>query len=275
MRTIRMAIVAVAAAVLGCCSGGEMTEKVSLEGNIASLPAADAQKLLAARIYFGHQSVGLNILEGIADVLTAAGSSITITEARDTNQGAGPGIFHSAIGENENPLAKIRDFDALMRAGWPSRVDAAFMKLCYVDIRARTDVDALFAVYRDTMARLKADFPRTIFVHFTAPIMSRETGIKASIKRLVGREIWGDADNIAREKYNALLRKEYQGREPLFDLALLESTRADGSRTLYSSGVSRYATLEAAYTDDGGHLNACGRAFIAERLLLFLAGTLR
>ncbi len=270
-----MAIVTVAAAVLGCCSGGEMTQKVTLEGSIASLPTAGMKKLLAARIYFGHQSVGLNILEGITDVLTAAGSSIAITEARDPKQGKGPGIFHSAIGENENPLAKIRDFDALMRAGWASRVDAAFMKLCYVDIRARTDVDAIFAAYRDTMARLKADFPGTTFIHFTAPLMARETGTRASIKRLVGRQIWGDSDNIAREKYNALLRKEYGGREPLFDLALLESSRADGSRTLYSSGGSQYAALEAAYTDDGGHLNARGRAFIAERLLLFLAGTLR
>ncbi len=60
------------------------------------------------------------------------------------------------------------------------------MKLCYVDIAADTDVDALFAAYRETIATLERDFPKVTFVHVTVPLMT-EPGLLSKLKsRLTG-----------------------------------------------------------------------------------------
>jgi len=56
-----------------------------------------------------------------------------------------------------------------------SHVDIAFMKFCYVDGEAGTDIDSIFSAYRDTLARPEADFPGVIFVHMIVPLVTRET----------------------------------------------------------------------------------------------------
>jgi hypothetical protein len=68
-----------------------------------------------------------------------------------------------------------------------------------------------------------------------------------------------------------MLRKEYTGKEPIFDLAALESTNPDGTRLSFTqNGKTAYA-LVPTYTTDGGHLNEQGRKLVAEQLLIFLA----
>jgi hypothetical protein len=278
MKSLRFVAGILFTLILACCNGGSVTERIPPLKSLESVPAAELQKLLNARLFFGHQSVGFNIVEGIGDVLSDKGDrSFAITQTSDLAISSEPGFFHSTIGQNEDPLGKIRDFDAILRGGSAEHLDIAFMKLCYVDIQADTDVTAVFRGYKDTMARLKIDFPKTVFVHFTVPIVRREKGIKPLLKRLLGRQVegFGSDDNLAREKLNELLRNEYAGKEPLFDLALYESTRADGSRTAFTLNGGRYYALEDAYTDDGGHLNQTGRRFIAEQLLVFLAGVVR
>jgi len=276
MKNLRFVAGIVFVLILACCTGGAMTEKTPLTGTLESVPAADLQKLLNARLFFGHQSVGFNIIEGIGDVLSEKGGRrLVVKETREQAASAGPGFLHSTIGQNGDPLGKIRDFDAIMRGGMAEGLDLAFMKLCYVDIQADTDVTAIFRGYRDTLAKLKADFPKTIFVHLTVPLVTQEKGIKPLLKRLLGRQVRGFGDNLARERLNNLLRNEYAGKEPLFDLARFESTRVDGSQTAMELNGERYYAMEEAYTDDGGHLNQKGRRFIAEQLLVFLASLAR
>ncbi len=149
-----------------------------------------------------------------------------------------------------------------MRSGVARHVDVAFMKLCYVDVGPATDVQQIFEAYRAAMARLEKDFPATIFVHMTIPLVSREGGLKALAKQLLGRPLQGTGDNLARESLNALLRAQYGASGLLFDLAQLESTRPDGTRLANA--------MAGEYTDDGGHLNATGRKHVAKRLLAFL-----
>jgi hypothetical protein len=263
---------AVALALTGC-SGGTVTPEKSTPRTIESVPASDLQKLANARVFFGHQSVGFNIVAGIDDILGNGGSrQLRIEETRDPSAAAGRGLFHAMLGRNADPVGKIRDFDSLLRGGWSRDLDIAFMKLCYADIGAETDVMAVFSAYRETMARLKADYPKTVFVHFTVPLVSRESGLVPFLKRMAGRGVrWFDA-NRARERLNSLLRREYEGKEPLFDLAYFESTRADGTRVTLGSGGQAVYALEGEYTDDGGHLNDRGRKIIAEQLIVFLAG---
>jgi len=68
-----------------------------------------------------------------------------------------------------------------------------------------------------------------------------------------------------------MLRKEYEGKEPLFDIAKFESTLPDGSRTSFSENGKIYYCLASNYTTDGGHLNDLGKKVVAEQLLLFLS----
>jgi hypothetical protein len=233
---------------------------------------AGLETLPARRIFFGHQSVGRDIIEGIGEVLRGVGArGLVFVETRDPDAATGPGFLHATLGRNDDPLGKIRDFDTLMREGMADAVDMAFMKLCYVDIRADTDVEEIFRVYRDTMAGLKASYPHTIFVNLTVPLVTREKGVTSLVKRVLGRPLRGYADNVARERLNRLLRSEYEGKEPLFDLARFESTRPDGSRAAFDTRGGRYYAMEETYSDDGGHLNGTGRRFVAERLLVYLA----
>jgi lysophospholipase L1-like esterase len=125
------------------------------------------------------------------------------------------------------------------------------------------------------MTRLQADFPNLIIVHFTAPLTAEENGLKARIKRLIGRKINSDADNAAREAYNRKLRAEYTSKAPVFDLALVEASDSNGFAVLHSSGDSQYYALRAEYTDDGGHLNAVGRKRAASWLAAELGKSLR
>lgn len=276
MKNLRFAFGILIAFALACCNGGTMTEKAALPQTLDSVSPAEWEKLLNARLFFGHQSVGFNIIEGMNEVLSRKGGpSLTVKETRDPAAAVGPGLFHATIGQNGDPLGKIRGFDAIMRDGMAKQVDVAFMKLCYVDVGPGTDVAAIFASYKETLSHLKTDYPTTMFVHFTVPLVSQEKGIKPLVKGILGRHVRGFEDNLVRDKLNSLLRTQYAGKEPLFDLALFESTRPDGSRTLSELAGRKYAALEAMYTDDGGHLNETGRGFIAQQLLVLLAGVSR
>src|SRR3989454_12732065 len=80
------------------------------------------------RIYFGHQSVGANILQGVKEL----GVSLSIKD--------------EFLAENGEPLRKLQNFKAAVGEG--SRFDIALVKFCYVDVNADTDARALFERYR-------------------------------------------------------------------------------------------------------------------------------
>jgi hypothetical protein len=101
--------------------------------------------------------------------------------------------------------------------------------------------------------------------------VQKPTGIISMIKRNLGLSVWGIQDNIMREVYNQMIRKEYSGKEPVFDLALFESISLDGTRITYELKGKKYFTLVSYYTDDGGHLNKAGKKHIAEQFLIFLS----
>ena len=65
-------------------------------------------------------------------------------------------------------------------AGAAAGVDIALVKFCYVDFDAGTDVPALFAAYQATLASLEGRYPRTTFVHVTAPLTTVQGGPRRS-----------------------------------------------------------------------------------------------
>jgi hypothetical protein len=101
------------------------------------------------------------------------------------------------------------------------------------------------------------------------------SGWKERVKRLLGRRNEDAAANVARERFNALMRAEYQGRAPLFDLAAVEALRPDGARTTVELAGSRHPALSPEYASDEGHLNAQGARWAAAHLVALLASAAR
>lgn len=221
----------------------------------------DLDTVAGTRVFFGHQSVGQNVLDGIRDIYAADGRPPP------------PAVEDACIGENEQPLLKIDDFDTRMRAGTAGRVDVAMMKLCYVDVTTHTDVRALFGTYRTTLAGLERDFPTVAFLHITVPLTT-EPGPLARFKaRLAGRRPPGPGQNVHRERLNDLLRREYACR--LVDLAAAESTRPDGTRVTGEHNGSEYHALFDGYASDDGHLNALGARVAATTWITAVARAAR
>lgn len=229
---------------------------------------ADLERLARQRIYFGHQSVGANLLQGVEELAAQAGVAVRVVRADRASELPPAAFGHTFIAENGKPLKKLESFRIALG---DAPVDLALLKFCYVDIRADTDVTALFARYRETIADLRRNHPHTIFVHVTLPLTTVQTGWKALAKRLLGRAPSGTVENVRREEYNRLVREAFAGREPLFDLARIESTAPDGTPVRVQwKGIAAPA-LAPAYTDDGGHLNVEGRRRAARELIAVLA----
>lgn len=233
----------------------------------------DLNTLAHERVYFGHQSVGKNILDGLKELSEAQGVPLNIAEVPRAGSLQGPGIGHVFVPENGDPLRKLANFKLALGEG--SQADLALVKFCYVDIKADTDMRALFDAYRQTIDELRAKNPRTIFVHVTLPLTTVQTGPKAWAKRLLGRAPNGTLDNVKRDQYNTLLRRTYAGREPIFDLARVESIAGDGTQATVQWDGTQAPALVSAYTDDGGHLNHVGRLRAAEEFVRVLAAARR
>ena len=230
-------------------------------GSAPHIATDDLATVAGTRVFFGHQSVGQNVLDGVRTVYASHGQPT-------------PDIEDAYIGQNEQPLSKIEDFDAKVRGGLGEQLDVAMMKLCYIDITAETDTDELFETYRGTMARLEQDLPHVAFVHVTAPLMT-EPGRLSSVKaRLTGSTRYGPAENANRERLNTLIRREYADRH-LFDLAAVESTTPAGARVSGTHDGSEYFALYGGYASDSGHLNSTGAQTAAAAWLATVARAAR
>jgi hypothetical protein len=268
---IAMSLIALA---LTSCSGGKMepTTKITLP-SIKDVPAEAWQKLSQKKVYFGHQSVGNNIMDGIKDLMKENPQiKLNIVETDNPSDFNAPVFAHSPIGKNMDPTSKYIDFSEKMTGGLGNKLDIAFFKFCYIDITAATDAEKVFTGYRNSLSLTKKSFPNTTIIHVTTPLrVIQASGPRTWLKTIIGRPIGGYNDNMKREQFNAILRKEYSGKEPIFDLAAIESTNPDGSRFSFTQdGKTGYA-LVPAYTNDGGHLNEQGRKLVAEQLLIFLS----
>src|SRR5450631_767230 len=80
------------------------------------LPGDSLSRLSQKTVYFGHQSVGANILEGIRDILKAEPQQLwTIVESREPGTVKAPALVHSWVGRNGLPVSKLDDFSDILR----------------------------------------------------------------------------------------------------------------------------------------------------------------
>lgn len=259
---------------IGACQDKEMKTKEKNISSINNKQEIEWQKLSEKVIFFGHQSVGQNILDGIKDIAKENPKlNLIITENRDSQQtNAAPLFIDSEIGKNGEPKTKVDAFKDIIGNGMGEKATIAFMKFCYVDFNKDTDVKEIFDYYKNAMRHLKEKYPKTTFVHFTVPVEVKKETWKAWIKNFLGKkDIWEYQNDVPRGLYNNLLKKEYEGKEPIFDLALNESIHPEGKKEFFEYSGIRYPALVPEYTTDGAHLNEKGRKFVANKLLIFLS----
>lgn len=232
---------------------------------LTQVSAAQWHALAGKRIYFGHRSVGEDILAGIEAIRAELPQiALRIVPGEPAVLQSGPALAHAAIGDNGDPAAKLRAFTRQLEAAAAIGIDLALMKFCYVDVGIGTDVEQLFGDYRQAVTRWRVALPRARFVHCTVPLCLPPATWKERLKGLLGRgEV---AANRRREAWNQMLRAEYGGREPVFDIAAAAATLPDGTRVT-AGGVP---CLAPCYTSDGGHLNPVGRRAVARALLRVL-----
>lgn len=267
---MRLSIVIILYFIVTGCSDVGSERFVDKLKTINDIPDEKLEILLRKKIYFGHQSVGENIIDGILSLPTSKVGGLAIKESFNSESFKDHNFLHSSIGKNGDPLGKIADFKKKIDSGMGRKADIAFAKLCFWDIQKTSDLDKIFSEYKTTVDGLKKEYPDTIFMHITVPLMSHSNGIMARIKRLF-RDDNGDLANIKRNELNNKILNEYQGKEPLFDIAKFESTLPSGERVYFVKDGKNYYYLPDEYTQDGGHLNEKGRKFVAEQMLIELA----
>lgn len=239
----------------------------------ADLPSNEKGLATAARtpVFFGHQSVGRNILEGAPAVYAAAGLQAPDIVESPSAPNVEAAFAHAYIGQNGDPVGKFSDFAQMVRSGYGEWARVALMKLCYRDVEQGIDVESVFAEYKATMSQLEEEFPEVTFLHLTVPLTT-EPDLRTKLKVALGRGTALEkkdnrANNVTREQYNALIRAEYGGTGRMVDVAAMESTKPDGTRISGEVDGSPYFALNDGYASDPGHLNDAGAHVAAAGLL--------
>lgn len=237
---------------------------------------AEWEKQAKKRIFFGHQSVGYNIIEGVRELLKEYPAiRITIVETDDPDRFDDPVFAHTRVGINGDPASKLEDFERFLESGIGNRADIAIIKFCYVDVNQETDVDKMFATYQASIRNVKAKYPGLTLVNVTISLTSNDdslkTRLKGWVKSLIGRKDPWRYANVSRHRLNVRIRKEYGRSSTLFDIAAIESSSPSGGSFTFSYNGQDYPCMYPGYTTDGGHLNDVGKRIVAERLLLLLA----
>ena len=243
------------------------TSPTSSRSPMDTVTPAQWERLASRRLFFGHQSVGQNLVDGVAHLLAERGDiHVRIIQVDHLDGAAGPGLFHARLGTNGDPGSKIAAFAAALRRATGPLV--ALFKFCYVDVAPDTDPDRLLAAYQAGVEGVRR--PGLTILHMTMPLTTSEDGPRALAKRLLGRHTNRQL-NAIRHRYNELLLRAFASREPVFDLAAFESRRLDGQPSFFRAGPHNIPALAPDLTDDGGHLNPTAQRRAGELFLSFLA----
>lgn len=245
----------------------------TVDGEPYEIPTAsnaELETIASSKVFFAHKSVGFNMMDAIPAVF--ADTAVTPPPVLETrNEPTSAAIVHTEIGENGDPLGKIKEFDTILRSGMADAVDVAVLKLCYVDFRVGTDAEEIFDAYKETFDALASDYPDTAFVAATAPLTT-ERGPLGKLKGMLGKgDNLGPEHNVVREQFNALIRAEYSEAGELFDVAAIQSTNIDGDRMGGKYGGDHYFAMAKEYSSDPGHLNPDGATVVTSAFFAVLA----
>jgi len=272
MRIFFLLAITLIAVACGCERQGESVKAIQMSlTELKIFPQQNWDILAGKKIYFGHQSVGLNIINGISEIMRDLPNiKLNLQETNQPESFNQPIFAHSQVGKNLNPISKCDDFKRVMENGVGDKADLAFFKFCYVDINKDTDVDSVFRYYVQTISYLKEKYPKVIFIHFTVPLTVVPNDSIPKIIKLFKTNSQVELNNVRRNDFNKLLKEKFDKEGLVFDLARYESTDINGNEKFFEIQGNKYPSLLPEYSYDGGHLNEVGKVIITKYFLTFL-----
>jgi hypothetical protein len=223
--------------------------------------SATAQGVIrSARVFFGHQSIGANTVEGMAS-LGFGDPWVHWAFPEDADYNGGAYFGQQMIGENRHPAGKVDAFRSFMiDDAYGGRVDMAGFKLCFQDFEADGDGDAvsnapelalLQARYAATIDDVRAAYPDVVLFHVTPP--------------LVAAAEWSADQNATRVALGDWQKQTYGATDVIFDLQDVEST--DPSTQQRCTALGAWALCDANAADDHSHLSTGGKERVAKALM--------
>ncbi len=241
--------------------------------NPANLDQPSLDAVRTKKLYFGHASIGSQIIEGLKNMSNNNSPKYGMSFYEDPAVLNGPALVYPYIGPNGNPFDKIKRFDDRMHQTdsngnrWGDILDIAYFKFCYVDVRENADVDSTYNSYIREINSLKAEFPSCVFVYFTVPLDGR---VVLESSRLGNRN-----RAMVNDKIRAYVKANGGY---LFDIADLEAHDENGVLQTFELDGQTYPKawfVEDNYendgwmTSDGGeaaHLNDRGKEHLANAM---------
>ena len=177
-----------------CSDKGQQDESKILKKEISKTAL---NKLSEKRIFFGHRSVGNNILQGIDDILTQyPGINLKILKYEEVKSSKDNGIIHAWIDQNGSPQSIAEDYTRMVEKLPGKEMDFALIR--FTPWYGKKDMDEILKDYTIAIEQLKQRHSKTVFIHGTFPLNHSKTSFKTWIKKLTGKkEIWEYDGNIS------------------------------------------------------------------------------
>jgi len=221
---------------------------------VTSLSRSVADAIGNQKWFFTHASLGMNsvLYRGMSGLHRSDRARYRLSQVRvEPAFGPAPSpppsqavvgtIYHWPRGQTDNAVRSGR---------WRSpAVDIVMDKLCFIDFAASA------TAYLDAMAALERDFPETIFVYVTMPLLRTDRA---------DRPEWRDHCALT-NRYNKAVR-DYctRNRRVLFDLADIEAHDPDGREQTFAHSGQTYQTLYLGYAQgSSNYLNNLGSRRLA------------
>lgn len=244
-------------------------------GSDGPVTKGELEPLLHVRFLFGHQSIGMSLLDATPAIFEGVGlvppkvANTEWPEVRDTT--TDPVFAQAWIGANGNPIGKIVDFAAQFDKPNGNTYDIALMKLGAADFSSSSDVVEVFDTYTSTMERLERAHQNTIFLYSTATLTTEGDDWTSIDESQLGNLAEPGTDNALREKYNDMIRERYASSGRLFDIADLEAQIGHGQVSAQAQDGMYYRVMNPKLSSDGLHLTTAGAEEIATSLMRLLA----
>lgn len=245
-----------------CAAAAPFIDARSVKERWADVTPADMDILRETRVLLGSKSIGLNLVKGLGIVgrddpaFNLVGNFARFDVEKNGGLEAIPGdAFASArfvhfMATRHPYIKRMEELDRLLRTPpWRFGEQPLVATILYAEF----DPDA-FPAYKALVAGLRRDHPQIRILHSTTSIFSAESTLAESRREKM-------------REFNRLLRAEYKGKEPIYDLeAILSDDFRDG------------AVMCAEYTKDptGVHPNLDpGMRVMGRGYILALRDTLR
>lgn len=248
--------------VAPCATAAPFIDARAVKERWADVTPADMDLLRSTPVLVGSKSIGLNLVRGLTIVGKddPAFNIVGNFSRFDVEKNGGlPAIpvdafastrFVHFLATRHPYIKRMEELDQLLRTPpWNFGDQMRVATIIYAEVDPAT-----FPAYRNIVAGLRRDYPRVRFLHSTTSVFSASTTLAESRREKM-------------REFNKLLRAEYKGREPLYDLeAILSDDFRDG------------VAMCPEYTQDptGVHPNlAPGMRVMGRGYILALRDTLR